>query len=231
MKVLFEDKNIIVIEKASGEISQSDKKGTPSIMDEINAHMKANHEGKKQAYVIHRLDRPVGGVMVYGKTKEAAADFGRQVQNGKLRKKYLTVLQGTLPETQGELNHYLLKDEANNTSAVVDPSRSGAKLATLRYRVLETVQTTEYGELNLVEVLLITGRHHQIRVQMSAIGCPIWGDTKYNAHFTGEEGWFKIGLYAGFLSFYHPTQNKPLKFTQKPDWTTEPWVRFKEISY
>lgn len=231
MKILFEDKNIIVIEKASGEISQSDKKGTSSLVDDINAHMKTNNEGKKQAYVIHRLDRPVGGIMVYGKTKEAAADFGRQIQSGKLRKKYLTVVQGTLPEPEGELNHYLVKDEASNTSRVVDASHSSAKLATLRYRILETIQSPTHGELNLVEVLLITGRHHQIRVQMSAIGCPIWGDTKYNTTFAGEEGWFNIALFAGFLSFYHPTQNKPLKFTKAPDWSTEPWSLFKEIAY
>lgn len=229
MKIIFEDKNIIVIEKASGEASQSDKGGAESLVDFINAHMKANKEGKKQAFVIHRLDRPVGGLMVYAKTKESASDLGRQVQAGKVRKKYLAVVQGTPAALEGELKHILLKDEASNTSSVVETANKTTKEAILRYRVLETIQDSEFGELSLMEILLITGRHHQIRVQLSAIGCPIWGDTKYNKDFVALDGWHQIALYASLLSFYHPTLNKPLKYEQKPDLTLKPWCLFKIV--
>lgn len=229
MKVIFEDKNIIVIEKMSGETSQSDKGGGESLIDLINAHMKANKEGNKKAYVVHRLDRPVGGIMVYAKTQEAASDLSRQTQSGKLRKKYLTVVNGKPELPEGELKHFLLKDEPNNTSAVVDAKTKGAKEAILRYRVLETIEDPNEGTLSLIEVLLITGRHHQIRVQLSNIGCPIWGDTKYNPLFSVKEGWHQIALFASFLSFYHPTQNKPLKYTEKPDATIVPWQLFKTL--
>lgn len=227
MEIIFEDKNVIVVEKASGEASQSDKTGGESLVELINAHIKANKEGKKHAYVVHRLDRPVGGLMVYAKTQEAASDLGRQVQSGKLRKKYLTVVQNKPELSEGELKHFLLKDEPSNTSAVVDSSTKGAKEAILRYRVLETINDPEYGELSLLEILLITGRHHQIRVQMNAIGCPIWGDTKYNEQFVAQEGWYNIALYASMLSFYHPTQNKPLKYTKTPNYEQKPWCLFE----
>lgn len=229
MQILFEDKNIIVIEKASGEASQSDKTGTESLVELINAHMKANKEGNKHAYVVHRLDRPVGGLMVYAKTKEAAGDLSRQAQEGKVRKKYLAVVKNKPELPEGELKHFLFKDEPSNTSSVVDAGKKGAKEAILRYRVLETIQDPEFGELSLLEVLLITGRHHQIRVQLSAINCPIWGDTKYNTDFVALDGWHQIALYASFLTFYHPTLNKPLKYTQIPDWSQKPWNGFKAI--
>lgn len=229
MRVIFEDKNIIVIEKYSGESSQSDKGGGESLIDAINAHMKANKEVRKKAYVVHRLDRPVGGLMVYAKTQEAASDLSRQAQSGKLRKKYFAVINGVPDQAEGELKHYLLKDEANNTSAVSTAQTKGAKEAVLRYRVLETVETPEDGVLSLLEVLLITGRHHQIRVQLSALGCPLWGDTKYNPLYTMREGWHQIALFASLLSFYHPTQNKPHKYVLKPDTSLLPWSHFKNF--
>lgn len=229
MQIIFEDKNIIVIEKASGEASQSDKTGEKSLVDMINAHMKANNEGKKQAFVVHRLDRPVSGLMVYAKTKESAGDLSKQAQSGKLRKKYLAVVQGMPEAAEGELKHFLLKDEPTNASAVVDSGTKNAKEAILRYRVLETVQDPEAGTLSLLEILLITGRHHQIRVQLSAIGCPIWGDTKYNPNFVAQDGWYKIALFASLLSFYHPVQNKPHKYTLKPSGDDLPWNLFSKL--
>lgn len=223
MKIIFEDKNIIVVEKASGEASQSDKTGNPSLIDLINAHMNKNKEGKKQAFVIHRLDRPVSGIMVYAKTSESAGDLGKQAQGGKLRKKYLAVVCGCPESPEGELKDFLLKDEASNTSSVVPEGTKGSKEAILRYRVRETVETAEFGVLTLMEILLITGRHHQIRVQLSHAHMPIWGDTKYNVNFVGADGWHEIALYASFLSFYHPTQNKPLKYEGLPDLEKKPW--------
>lgn len=229
MKILSEDKNIIVVEKASGEASQSDKTGNPSLVELINAHMKQNKEGKKQAFVVHRLDRPVSGIMVYAKTSESAGDLGKQAQSGKLRKKYLAVVCGLPENPEGELKDLLLKDEASNTSSVVPEGTKNAKEAILRYRVKETVTSAEYGVLTLLEILLITGRHHQIRVQLSHAGLPIWGDTKYNTDFVGVDGWHEIALYASMLSFYHPTQNKPLKYEGLPDLEKIPWQLYNTL--
>lgn len=226
MDIIFEDKNIVVINKMSGEASQSDKKGDLSVMDFLKDHMKAHGEKNKQPFVVHRLDRPVGGLMVYAKTKESASDLSRQVQSGKIRKKYLAIVQGIPTEAEGELKHFLLKDEATNTSEVVAEGTKGSKEAILRYRVKETVKTDNFGPLSLIEVLLITGRHHQIRVQLSSIGCPIWGDTKYNPEFAAADGWHQIALFSSFLSFYHPAQNKPLKYTLLPDTAIMPWKLF-----
>ncbi len=225
MDIIFEDKNIVVINKLSGEASQSDKKGDLSIVDFLNTHMKANGEKNKTPYVVHRLDRPVGGLMVYAKTKEAASDLSRQVQSGKIRKKYLAIVEGTLPQEEGELRHFLVKDEASNTSKAVIEGTKNAKEAILRYRVKETLQS-DSKTLNLVEILLITGRHHQIRVQFATIGCPIWGDTKYNPDYSSVDTWHHIALFSSFLSFYHPTQNKPLKYTLKPSVEMTPWKLF-----
>lgn len=227
MRILFEDKNIIVIEKAPGENSQADKKGDPSLLDTIKEHMAKNGQSGKSPYVIHRLDRPVGGIMVYAKTKESASDLNRQVQGGKLRKKYLAVVCGKMEKPQDELKHFLLKDEANNCSHVVSEDTKGAKEAILRYRVRGEVNHPEYGTLSLIEVLLITGRHHQIRVQLSEIGHPIWGDTKYNESFSEAKGWHQIALFASYLTFYHPVKNAPLKYEEKPDANEMPWSLFK----
>lgn len=226
MQIIFEDKNIIVVDKAPGENSQGDKKGSESLLDTIKAHMKQNGEGSKTPFVIHRLDRPVGGLMVYAKTKESASDLSRQVQAGKLRKKYLAVVMGTPLESEGTLTDYLLKDEANNCSGVVSSETNGAKEAVLKYRVKGTFVDETYGPLTLLEVLLITGRHHQIRVQLSHANLPIWGDTKYNPHFTDAKGWHSVALYAAELGFYHPAKHKPVKYLSAPDKTNIPWSHF-----
>lgn len=226
MRILFEDKNIIVIEKAPGESSQGDKKGDVSLLDTIKAHMASHGQAGKNPYVVHRLDRPVGGIMVYAKTKESASDLSRQVQAGKLRKKYLAVVCGKLETPQGELKHHLLKDEANNCSHVVSEDTKGAKEAILRYRLQAEIEHPDYGILSLVEVLLITGRHHQIRVQLAELGCPIWGDTKYNPQFSEVKAWHHIALFASYLTFYHPVKNAPLKYEEKPSPTEMPWCLF-----
>lgn len=228
MQILFEDKNIIVIEKAPGENSQGDKKGDKSLLDDIKAHMSQSGQKGKLPFVVHRLDRPVGGVMVYAKTKESASDLSRQVQAGKLRKKYLAVVQGHLASPEGELKDFLLKDEANNCSSVVSADTKGAKEAILRYRVKAEIQDPTHGTLSLLEILLITGRHHQIRVQMSALGNPIWGDTKYNDSFSHLQGWHQIALFASYLTFYHPVKNAPLKYDIKPDFEALPWSLFRD---
>lgn len=227
MKIIFEDKNIIVVEKAPGETSQPDKKQTESLMSMIKAHMDAHGEKKKNPYLIHRLDRPVGGLMVYAKTKESAADLSKQVQNNRIRKKYYAVVMGKLDAAEGELNHYLLKHEPSNTSRVVSSDTAGAKEAILKYRVLEEIQTENGEVLSLIEVLLITGRHHQIRVQFSEIGHAIWGDTKYNPQFSENAKWVAIALFSGLISFVHPSTSKPVKYTSAPDSEAMPWSLFK----
>ena len=133
--------------------------------------------------VIHRLDKPVSGVMVYAKTKEAAGALSKQVSEGKMHKKYLTVLCGKPVDNVEKYVDYLLKDEKENTSRIVDMGITGGKRAELICRTVETKTIEPYGELALAEIELLTGRHHQIRVQMSGHGTPIWGDNRYNPAF------------------------------------------------
>ena len=133
--------------------------------------------------VIHRLDKPVSGVMVYAKTKNAAAALSKQVAEGKMHKKYLAVLCGKPVDNVEKYVDYLLKDEKENTSRIVDMGIKGGKRAELICRVLESKTVEPYGELTLAEIELLTGRHHQIRVQMSGHGLPLWGDNRYNPAF------------------------------------------------
>ena len=133
--------------------------------------------------VIHRLDKPVSGVMVYAKTKNAAASLSKQVAEGKMHKKYLAVLCGKPVDNVEKYVDYLLKDEKENTSRIVDMGIKGGKRAELICRALETKPVEPYGELTLAEIELLTGRHHQIRVQMSGHGLPLWGDNRYNPAF------------------------------------------------
>lgn len=143
--------------------------------------------------VIHRLDKPVSGVMVYAKTKDAAGALSKQVSEGKMHKKYLTVLCGKPVDNVEKYVDYLLKDEKENTSRIVDMGITGGKRAELICRTVETKTIEPYGELTLAEIELLTGRHHQIRVQMSGHGTPIWGDNRYNPAFqAGNQAGVKV---------------------------------------
>lgn len=207
MRLLYEDGDLLVAVKPPGMASQPDKTGDEDLLTRLEA------DTKGKVYPVHRLDRPVGGVMVYGKSKAGAALTG-------LEKTYLAVVCGTLPK-EGTLVHFLKKRERDNTAQVVQKGVKGAKEARLSYRVL-----AEREGLSLVEIALETGRHHQIRVQFAAAGAPLWGDRKYNPAFQRYRGKEPIALWAAGLAFRHPQTGEFLRFWLKPD--AHPFSLFDE---
>ena len=193
LNILYEDEAVLVVWKPVGMESQSGHGFDADMVSEIRRYLSTgkpvdNHKLSTKSVepyvgVIHRLDKPVSGVMVYAKTKNAAAALSKQVAEGKMHKKYLAVLCGKPVDNVEKYVDYLLKDEKENTSRIVDMGIKGGKRAELICRVLESKTVEPYGELTLAEIELLTGRHHQIRVQMSGHGLPLWGDNRYNPAF------------------------------------------------
>ena len=178
LKVIYEDNHVIVVEKVPNVPSQGDKTEDIDMLKIIKDYLKEKYNKPGEVYLalIHRLDRPVGGVMVFAKTSKAAARLSEQVREREIQKEYLVVADGKFEKDKGILEDYLIKNQKNNISKVVKEGTKGAKLAKLDYEVLKY---NEEINLSVVQILLHTGRHHQIRVQLSNIGHSIYGDQKY----------------------------------------------------
>ncbi len=220
--ILYEDDTIIVCVKPSGIASQSAKSFQPDMTDLLRQHIVATTGKKGEPYigVIHRLDQPVGGVMVYAKTPAAAASLSKQTAEHSMCKKYYAVLVGNMPNSEGTLTDYLLKDGKTNTSAVVSETTKDAKKAILDYRILETISRDD-TELSLADITLHTGRHHQIRVQFANAGCPLLDDNKYNKKQTKRIA--SLGLFSYSLTFIHPLTKKEVSFEYTPDYAPFAW--------
>lgn len=201
IKILYQDTEIAVIEKPVGVLSQRDAKGEDGLVEIL-----ARQIGKT-VYPVHRLDRPVGGVMVYALTKNAAAFLSGEKA---FEKVYLAAVSGVCPAT-GEMVDYLYKDSAKGKSFIVKGERKGAKYARLTYETLKTA-TTEQGNISLVRVKLDTGRTHQIRVQFASRGMPLLGDGKYGSRIKGQG----IALWSHGLTLSHPKTKQILIFTSNP---------------
>ncbi|NLZ80590.1 MAG: RluA family pseudouridine synthase [Clostridiales bacterium] len=219
LNILFEDSHIIVCEKPVGISSQGSRGFDLDLTDLLKQHLAKQSKEKGEPYlgVIHRLDRPVGGVMVYAKTPFAAADLSKQVASYSIKKCYYAILCGIPKEKTATLIDYLAKDGKTNISSVVASTLKEGKKAQLSYKIMST---KEYlGEvLSLANVELHTGRHHQIRLQFANINTPLWGDTKYNHEWkkSPTNHWVNIGLFSYCLEFTHPKTKKLLTFTLKP---------------
>lgn len=221
LNVLYEDKDILVVKKPSGIDSQTSRSFVPDMVSEIKNHLRLSTKltGKlstgKEPYVgvIHRLDRPVEGVMVYAKTPDAAKSLSSQLSQGQIKKIYRAVVCGKPVDNSGTIVNYLLKNGKTNMSEIVDKSVDDAKRAELNYRLLDT--TIKDGEIySLLEIELLTGRHHQIRVQMAGAGLPLYGDSRYNPAFDKKPE--KPALAATSLRFRHPVTKKQMEFVQEP---------------
>ena len=212
LKVIFEDNHIIVVEKQPNIPSQSDKTGDIDMLTLVKQYIKEKYNKPGNVYLglVHRLDRPVGGVMVFAKTSKAASRLSEQVRQKVFKKKYLAVVDGKIENENGTLEDYLYKDERNNISKVVNKEKKNAKLAKLDYKVLAY---DEVKDLSLVEINLHTGRHHQIRVQLSNFNHSIFGDQKYGTRGQGKQ----IALWAYKLKIVHPTTKEELIFEDYPD--------------
>ena len=212
LNVLFEDNHIIVVEKIVNIPSQADKTGDVDMLTIIKDYIKEKYNKPGNVYLglVHRLDRPVGGVMVFAKTSKAAARLSEQVRVKEFEKKYLVVVNGKLPLENGTFEDYLLKNEKKNMSRVVPENTKNSKYANLDYEVLKY---NEEINLSVVKVHLHTGRHHQIRVQFSSRDHSIYGDQKYGGRGHGKP----IALWAYSLSFYHPITREKLEFKVLPE--------------
>lgn len=193
--IIYEDKDFIVYNKPSGMLVQSDKSFEVDLVSMLLSYLVQKGE-KTNISVINRLDRPVSGLVLLAKNKEAAAKASKELSAGRIHKEYLAVVQGRFMEKKGEFIDYLQKDVKTNTSRVVSDKTKGAKKAVLEYEVL-----AEKEELSLVRIRLVTGRHHQIRVQFASRGHALYGDTKYNEKFREIKGWFQIALCSYRISF------------------------------
>lgn len=214
LNIIFEDEYILVVKKDEGIPVQAGRMRIMDLQGLIKNELYRRNPKAGEPYlgIIHRLDQPVEGVMVFAKTPFAAGALSEQVTDGRMKKHYLALVCGKPSEDEGKLVDYLVKDSRTNTSSVVKTYTKEAKRGELNYRVLERREDT-----TLLEVELITGRHHQIRVQMANAGWPLYGDTKYNPQFQQPEVYVQTALCAYKLSFVHPKTKKVMEFCITPE--------------
>ena len=208
MKVIYEDNHIIVVNKASGEIVQGDKTGDESLCDTLKQYLKEKYDKPGNVFVglPHRLDRPVSGVVIFAKTSKALERLNNMFRVGEVKKIYWAITKNKPLVAEGELSHWIRRNEKLNKSFAYLKEVDGSKHALLNYRTLASSDN-----YTLIEVELKTGRHHQIRCQLSAMGCPIKGDLKYGAKRSNPDG--SISLHARYVEFVHPVSKQPIKIT------------------
>ncbi len=221
LTVLYEDNHCIVVVKPQNVPSQEDASGDKDMLTMVKEYIKEKYNKEGEAFVglVHRLDRPTGGIMVFAKTSKGASRLSEQIKNGQMQKTYYAVTTKTPQLKSDTLCHYLKKDERNNIVRIAPRSESGVKEAKLSYKVLQTCE-----DMALVEVKLITGRSHQIRVQFAGINCPLVGDNKYGKDKTSAST--NLGLWAGRLEFLHPVTKQKMTFACAPDTAKSPWNKF-----
>ncbi len=212
LKIIYEDNHIIVVEKPANIPSQGDKTGDLDMLTIIKAYLKEKYNKPGNVYLglVHRLDRPVGGVMVFAKTSKAAARLSEQVREKVFKKKYLVIVNGKFEEKKGTLKDYLLKNERLNKSRVVEEGTKNSKYAELDYEVLKY---DKEQNLSLLKINLHTGRHHQIRVQLSNRNHSIYGDAKYN----GRGSTRQLYLWAYELTIQNVISKEEMTFTAIPE--------------
>lgn len=205
-RILYEDNHVIVINKKPSEIVQGDKTGDLCLLDDVKHYIKVkcNKPGEVFLGLVHRIDRPVSGAVIFARTSKALSRLTVAVKDREFSKIYYAIVKNCPPKEADELSDWLVKNEAQNKSYVVKEGTSGAKLAKLRYRVI-----AHSANYHLLEVELLTGRHHQIRVQLAHLGCPIKGDLKYG--FPRSNADASISLHARRVTFNHPTLKTPVE--------------------
>ena len=206
MQVIYEDNHIIIVSKKSGEIVQGDKTGDVPLSDMVKQYLKVKYDKPGEVFlgVVHRLDRPVGGLVVFARTSKALTRLNRMFAQGEVHKTYWAIVtKNAASAPEALLTHWLVRNEQQNKSYAYDHEVANAKKAMLRYRTI-----SEGDHYALLEVQLLTGRHHQIRCQLSKVGMPIKGDLKYGARRSNPDG--SISLLARRIEFEHPVSHQPI---------------------
>ncbi|MBE7081702.1 MAG: RluA family pseudouridine synthase [Clostridiales bacterium] len=218
--ILHEDNHIIVALKPQNVPSCEDESKDKDMLTMLKEYIKEKYNKPGNVYLglVHRLDRPTGGIMVFAKSSKAASRLSEQLKDGDFEKRYYAVLCGVPKEEKATLTHYMKKNAINNMVYVCPPTVAGAKFAELEYNLLE-----KDDALSLVDVRLHTGRSHQIRVQMNAIGTPIYGDMRYGGE-KAKKG--NLALWAYYLSFTHPVSKERMVFRVQPPKDLNPWNKF-----
>lgn len=208
MTVVYEDNHIIVVNKTASEIVQGDKTGDTPLSEMVQQYLKEkyNKPGNVFIGVTHRLDRPVSGLVVFAKTSKALARLNDMFRNGEVKKTYWAIVKERPEELEGELVHWLVRNEKQNKSYAYEKEKPGAKKAILHYKTIGHSQN-----YHLLEVDLKTGRHHQIRCQLAKMGCPIKGDLKYGSPRSNPDG--SICLHARRVKFIHPVSKQEIDLT------------------
>jgi len=205
LQVLFEDNHIIVVNKRSGDITQGDKTGDKPLSNVVKEYIKDKEQKPGNVYlgVVHRLDRPTSGIVIFAKTSKALERLNKALRDKKINKTYWAVVNKIQIPVKQTLSHHLIKNPKNNKSSICKATTQGAKHAILHYQVLK-----QLDNFQLLEIELETGRHHQIRVQLSSLGCTIKGDLKYGAKRSNKDG--SIHLHARNIEFVHPVKKEPV---------------------
>ncbi len=220
LNVIYEDNHIIVVIKPQNIPTQGDDSGDLDMLSMVKNYIKEKYNKPGEAYVglVHRLDRPTGGVMIFAKTSKSATRLSEQIKNNEMSKKYIAVTMGVPKDPKKQLVNFLLKNAKTNSVAVVPELTEGAKKAVLDYNLLDV-----QNKMALVDVNLQTGRSHQIRVQLKHIGCAIVGDQKYGVNPIK----CNLALWAYELKFTHPTTKQKMTFKVYPPSENMPWNKFK----
>lgn len=219
LEILYEDNHIIVVVKPYNILSQADNTNDIDMLSMLKMYIKEKYNKPGNVYLglVHRLDRPVGGIMVFAKTSKAASRLSKQIRERKLKKRYLAIVNGIIKNDNDELINYIVKCKDNSSKITV---KNEGQIAKLKYTVLE--RNIKYN-LTLVDIELETGRHHQIRVQMANIGHTLYGDQRY-----GKQDKKQIALFSYKLEFIHPVNKELMKFEKMP-YKEGVWKLFKSV--
>jgi len=220
INIIYEDNHLLVVEKPVNIPVQLDSSNDKDLLTELKGYLVKKYNKPNDAYLglVHRLDRPVGGVMVFAKTSKAASRLSKQISEHSFKKTYLAITTNKLNKENGTYEDYLLKNHKTNTVSVVNKHNKNGKKAILSYDLLQ-----QYESLSLVKIDLKTGRSHQIRVQFSSRGYPLWGDQRYNSTSVNGQ---QIALWAYSLTLVHPTTKEEMTFVSPPP-NIKPWKEFE----
>ena len=223
MTVVYEDNHIIIVSKTASEIVQGDKTGDTPLSETVKQYLKEKYQKPGNVFigVTHRLDRPVSGLVVFAKTGKALSRLNEMFKNSEVKKTYWAVVKNRPPQEEGELVHYIIRNEKQNKSYAYDREKPGSKKAILHYRLIGHSQN-----YYLLEIDLKTGRHHQIRCQLAKMGCPIKGDLKYGSPRSNPDG--SICLHARNIRFVHPVSKERIE-VEAPVPSDSLWKGFNSI--